>query len=246
MLAYILGEEPCPEGEAPLYYLAMVSRGVQAPNAIFASLVLAPWKNTAGQSRYPNASLGIGEAETAWSRKRIPVALCQHWHPLRDLGYPIAWRSRKASIGADMQFTMEPDLLTVMDPLRLDHPPDLTLEEWSRCRQHPIFILMQQPEDTPATLALRHLRFLAKRVGPLPPVPDWASFLWERALDTGEATPLRTWCFDPQRDASSELRRRWPQAQRPWLSGAYLCRPHLPALQAALGDALRAHHVGGA
>ncbi len=109
-----------------------------------------------------------------------------------------------------------------------------------------------------SSLAKSHLRFLSTRIAWLPYYPRWAAYLWERALDRGEAEPLRTWCYAPEdpsevagRGAGMEKdvggiggtdapSRSTAQQVHSALVGAYLCRPQPLALTSDLQRAIRA------
>ncbi len=102
-----------------------------------------------------------------------------------------------------------------------------------------------------SSLAKLHLRFLSTRIAWLPYYPRWAAYLWERALDRGEAELLRTWCYAPEApsevaeaEAGMEAEVRgigFPSRStvHSVLTGAYLCRPEPLSLTADLQRAIR-------
>jgi hypothetical protein len=103
-------------------------------------------------------------------------------------------------------------------------------------------------EERPALVAKLHLRFLSTRIAWLPYYPPWASYLWERARERGEAERLLTWCYAPVSQSSEDgtggggesAIARSAREGGPILAGAYLCRPDPLALTADLQRAIRA------
>jgi hypothetical protein len=87
-------------------------------------------------------------------------------------------------------------------------------------------LVRSEERDDPARLAQHHLLCLSTRIEWLPYYAPWASYLWERALETGEAEPLATFCYADE-------------SQQPTLVGAYLCRPNPLALYERLQAATR-------
>ena len=55
--------------------------------------------------------------------------------------------------------------------------------------------MTQETQGADETLARLHLRFLATRIAWLPYYPTWAAYLWQRALERGEAEPLAVWRY---------------------------------------------------
>ncbi|MBA3822502.1 MAG: hypothetical protein H0X24_01205 [Ktedonobacterales bacterium] len=235
--AYIIGTEPCPDKEAPLFYLSLVSKSGQRPRAVTAYLMANATrsKSNANHLNYGNATL---------SDLHGKVALA-HYSPSltrEQLGYNLHWRTRAHHVGNGLQMILESDLLTCFDPAQLDQPPPMTLDEWGAFRRQPVFVLLRWHSDDadPPALAYRYLRYLAKRVPPLPAVAEWAPFLWSRAVARGDVTPLTAWCFDPSTQVD-EYDSFAPLAHTlgPVFTGAYLCRPDLPRVQEDLRDGLR-------
>jgi hypothetical protein len=235
--AYIVGDEQCLDGESPLFYLSLVSKSGQRPRSVTAYLMANATKSKGSASQ-----LNYGSATLSDLNGKVALA---HYSPSlkRDhIGYSLHWRTRAGHVGSGMQMILESDLLTCFDPAHLDQPPPMTLEEWEAFRRHPVFVLLRWRADDadPDALAFRYLRYLAKRVPPLPAVAAWAPFLWERAVARGDVTPLRAWCFDPatgvdEHDSFAPL----AHTLGPVFTGAYLCRPDLPAVQEDLRAGLR-------
>lgn len=115
-------------------------------------------------------------------------------------------------------------------------------EEAAAREAHPLFLLLvpstRDGEEVNGTtsdewLARLHLRYLATRIPWLPYYPAWASYLWQRARERGEAEALHVWCY---RDPGTELHPatfvggssvpvQGGHGTGPYLSAAYLCRP---------------------
>jgi len=93
-------------------------------------------------------------------------------------------------------------------------------------------------------LARLHLRFLATRIAWLPYYPRWADYLWQRALDHGEAEPLLTWSYVAPVAAalagSADAPGMLSDTSSAALTSAYLCHPDPLALTADLQQAIRA------
>lgn len=123
---------------------------------------------------------------------------------------------------------------------------------------HPVFLLLapacsatpltQEPQETweaDDTLARLHLRFLATRIAWLPYYPTWAAYLWQRAVERGEAELLAVWRYTPRPHASVA-----GEAAAGPFERAYLCRPDPLALTADLQCAIQsgvfARHVRSA
>ena len=100
----------------------------------------------------------------------------------------------------------------------------------------PLFVLLGKHDDSPITLARRHLLFLAQRIQWLAYYEPWADFFWQRGLITGEVRPLTIWPIEgakrPGQDASA-----WDEQR--WITGAYLCQPDPLALAAGLREAVQ-------
>lgn len=130
-------------------------------------------------------------------------------------------------------------------------------EESAAREAHPLFLLLvpsasdgEQMNRTTSDewLARLHLRYLATRIPWLPYYPAWASYLWQRARECGEAESLHVWCYrdhepdpEPQRAASengNSVRAQEGSGAGPYLSAAYLCRPNPLGLTADLTRAI--------
>jgi hypothetical protein len=222
----------CAFGEADLWFLSLV-----APRGSATSL-RAIWANLV--SRHPR---------TVWLEDtRKPggggagVLLGHHRRDLGGLGWRSHFRWRQGVIGAsrDLHALLEPLELTCWDPqlgqaiertgTKQEAPeegkPD---EDTEQAREaHPLFLLLVRPEEQndPARLAQRHLLYLSTRIEWLPYYAPWANYLWERALEAGEAEPFATFCY-----ADS--------GQPPTITGAYFCRPNPLALYERLRAATR-------
>jgi hypothetical protein len=103
---------------------------------------------------------------------------------------------------------------------------------------HPLFVLLGQHDDSPMTLARRHLLFLAQRIQWLAYYEPWADFLWQRGLITGEVRPLTVW---PIECAKRSGRNGLPREEERWISSAFLCLPEPLALATALPEAVQHH-----
>lgn len=118
--------------------------------------------------------------------------------------------------------------------------------------RNPLFLLFAQA-DVPERRAQSHLAFLDQRL-PWPLLPEWADFLWERGLTTGEIEPLTVWNATQQQ--GSEARASGTDSEeeeeedvsslalststvRPLFTEAYLCRPRAEKLLGDLQQALR-------
>ncbi len=89
-------------------------------------------------------------------------------------------------------------------------------------------------------LARLHLRFLATRIAWLPYYPRWADYLWQRALDHGEAEPLLTWSYvAPTLTGAANTSGMLSGTFSVTLTSAYLCHPDPLALTADLQQAIR-------
>lgn len=94
-------------------------------------------------------------------------------------------------------------------------------------------------------IARLHLRFLATRIAWLPYYPRWANYLWQRALEQGEAELLTTWSYvtpsvTETAEAPETSSGTTPSASSAALTSAYLCHPDPLALTADLQQAIRA------
>lgn len=101
----------------------------------------------------------------------------------------------------------------------------------------PLFVLLGRRDEDAATLARRHLLFLAERIQWLAYYEPWADFFWQRGLATGEIRPLAVWPVASANRAGGD-ESAW-QEQR-WITSAYLCQPDPLALADALPDVVRA------
>ena len=105
---------------------------------------------------------------------------------------------------------------------------------------HPLFVLLGQHDDSPMTLARRHLLFLAHRIQWLAYYEPWAGFFWQRGLITGEVRPLTIWPIGGAKRTGGDGSTR---EEERWITGAYLCQPDPLALAAALPEAVQHHKV---
>jgi hypothetical protein len=222
----------CAFGETDLWYLSLV-----APRGSATSL-RAIWANLV--SRHPR-TIWLEDASKPGGGG-TGVLLGHHRRDLGALGWRPHFRWRQGVIGAsrELHALLEPLELTCWDPQpgqvnerasdKQEASEDARADEdTEQAREaHPIFLLLVRPEeqDGPVRLAQRHLLFLSTRIEWLPYYAPWASYLWERAVEVGEAEPLATFCYA---DAS----------QQPTIAGAYLCRPNPLALYERLQAATR-------
>lgn len=107
------------------------------------------------------------------------------------------------------------------------------VEEQSHQHEQPCFLLLVPGAKAHDDLFLHrlHFAFLDRRV-PWPLHPQWASYLWQRAIRTGESEPLRVWGYVPPASPPDTT------LFSPPLMAAYLCRPQLAALAADLSRSL--------
>ncbi len=142
-------------------------------------------------------------------------------------------------------------------------------EDETRAREaHPLFLLLdrthsvetdglhrQESDQWSDALARLHLRYLATRIPWLPYYPAWADYLWQRALERGEAEPLQVWSYGAAPTATTDLPNEPVSAadhsrlsaanmqaahSGPYLTAAYLCRPDPLSLTADLSQAIAA------
>jgi hypothetical protein len=230
----------CDFGETDLWFLSLL-----APRGSATSL-RAIWANLV--SRHPR-TIWLEDASKPGGGG-TGVLLGQHRRGLAALGWRPHFRWRQGTIGAsrELHALLEPLELTCWDPQLgqatertgpgKDAPGEETRpdEATEQAREaHPLFLLLERPEDQDdsARLAQRHLLFLSTRIEWLSYYAPWATYLWERALEGGEAEPLYTFCYADE-------------SQPPTISSAYLCRPNPLALyerlRAATCAGLFAHH----
>ncbi|HEY7341311.1 MAG TPA: hypothetical protein VH591_10550 [Ktedonobacterales bacterium] len=105
---------------------------------------------------------------------------------------------------------------------------------------HPLFVLLGKHDDSPITLARRHLLFLAQRIQWLAYYEPWAGFFWQRGLITGEVRPLPVW---PIEGAKRSGQNGSAREQERWISSAFLCQPDSLALAAALPEVVQHHKL---
>lgn len=242
----------------PLYYLSLVAGRGQGTTvqAIFARLVNIHSRGAALDD--------VGEVFLAHHRQRIAsCGYTVHWN----------FEQAEVQPERDLHAVIESTMLTMYDPVRAmavksrrereansrthrekaraslstakGGKMQVGIEEVRRRELHPLFLLLvpRWYQDTVARQML-HFSFLDPRV-PWPLDPSWSAFLWERGLEKGEIEPLKVWSYvppasmeDAAEDSSHEM-----STTVPFLTEAYLCRPHLGLLYQDLAEALRAGRI---
>ncbi len=224
----------CGQGVSDLWFLSMVADIAEATKLEAMWSVLAERSQSQAVLEDPNKPNG-GTAT---------VALGRHRTDLKALGWSPHYRWNTTPIAGTewLHGALEPLELTccriesrgksarrktLADPEMLKKE----IEEEAARQQQPLFLLMARPQEEPEDrersrpLAYMHMRFLANRVDWLAYYEPHQQYLWERAWSEGEVETLYTYCYTPQE-------------QRPWLAAAFLCRPNLLKLDAALSRAI--------
>jgi hypothetical protein len=225
----------CADGASDLWMLSLVGDMSEATSLEAAWSYLANKNQTAALLEDPTRSRG----------RAVTVALGRHRRDLASLGWRphFRWLTCPISGTESLHGVLEPLELTtcgggqnrgqgaphggLADPAAVKKH----VEEMEARRLQPLFILLARPADAPElgqrsrTLAQYHLRFLASRCAWMAYHSPHQHYLWERAWAEGEVEPLYTYCYA----ASGQL---------PRLAGAFLCRPKLLELDAALRSAI--------
>lgn len=249
------GAHTCVDGETDLWYVSLVGQYGQAATlrAIVANAVVLKESRSRAIVESPRLQ-GVGLVALGHHRKDLCGVIAQEEEEQRQLLRPLHWRmhwtyfQENVAGGRDIHGILESPELTYWDPVLWRDRPACSQEELCAQQHTPLFLLLLRKEEAtnPRRLALLHLKFLSTRILPLPFYPPWAPYLWERALQEGEATPLTVWCYDPaeaskegEQEAGTGGAQVDPAMPNHKIHAAYLCQPDPLALVRDLGRAIR-------
>lgn len=224
----------CGQGVSDLWFLSMIADISEATKLEATWSVLAERSQSVAVLEDPNkpnggtATVSLGRHRTdlktlGWSPHyrwfTTPVTGTETLHGVLEPAELTCWRVESRGKSARRQNLADPEALKKQ------------IEEEAARQQQPIFLLMARPQEQPElheasrSLAHLHMRFLANRVDWLAYYEPHQQYLWQRAWAEGEVEELYTYCFTPE-------------GQQPWLRAAFLCRPNLLKLDAALRSAI--------
>lgn len=224
----------CGEGVSDLWFISMIADISEATKLEATWSVLAERSQSVALLEDPNkpnggtATVSLGRHRTdlkalGWSPHyrwfTTPVTGTETLHGVLEPAELTCWRDESRGKRARRQSLADPEALKKQ------------IEEDAARQRQPLFLLMARPQEQPdlkersPSLAYLHMLFLANRVDWLAYYEPHQQYLWDRAWAEGEVEELYTYCYTPE-------------GQQPWLAGAFLCRPDLLKLDAALSRAI--------